>query len=265
MKSNHTFVIPVYQNSPYLEICINNLKKQSIESNIIITTSTPTKNTRRIADKYNLEYYAYEGDKKGIGNDWNFALSNVRTQYATIAHQDDIYERSFTETVLNKIKHIKKPLLIFTDYYDLVNEKKRKSSLNYKIKKTLLFPFLVKNSHSWFIIKKGILLLGDPICCPSVTLNLKDIENSHKIFSPNYMCALDWIAWLKIARQKGSFIFINKKLIQHRIHDESETTASLNSGVRQKEEYLIFKKIWGPFIAKILGKIYAVGHKDNQI
>ena len=94
----HTFVIPAYKESPFIEQCIQSLLAQSVKSNIIITTSTPTDFIKEIAKKYDLPYYI--NDKKGIAADWNFALSKVTTPLATIAHQDDIYEPSYAESVI---------------------------------------------------------------------------------------------------------------------------------------------------------------------
>ena len=37
----HTFAICAYKESVYLETCIRSLKEQTIESNIIMVTSTP--------------------------------------------------------------------------------------------------------------------------------------------------------------------------------------------------------------------------------
>ena len=117
----HTFVIPAYKESPYLELCIQNLLAQTVKSNIIITTSTPNKYILDLASKYNLPYFINEGSAKGIAADWNFALSKSITPLITIAHQDDIYLPNFTETVLNSITSKGKDVLIaFTNYQDLI-------------------------------------------------------------------------------------------------------------------------------------------------
>ncbi len=263
--TNHTFVIPTYKESPYLESCILNLKKQSVHSNIIITTSTPTEQTKGVAQKYDIEYFINNSGRLGIGNDWNFALSKVNTKLATIAHQDDIYEEKYTENIIKASQKKSDSLLFFTDYNDLVGDKIRAKSLNYFIKKILLLPFLIKSSHKNYSIKKSILVFGDAICCPSVTFNLENIGNSKDLFSSEHKCVLDWIAWLKLSKQKGSFTYINKKLIQHRIHESSETSVSLNSGIRKKEEYEVFKRIWGKGFAKLLMLFYSFGHKDNLL
>ncbi|MCH2035299.1 MAG: glycosyltransferase family 2 protein [Tenacibaculum sp.] len=262
---NHTFVIPAYKESPYLESCILNLKKQSVKSHIIITTSTPTSESEDVAKKYNIPFIVNHSEKKGIGNDWNFALSQSKTKLATIAHSDDIYEENYAEIILQFYKKYPKSSIFFTDYRDVVGSSIRSHSLNYFVKKTLLLPFLLKKSHNSKFFKKSSLVFGDAICCPSVTFNLELIGNSNELFSTKHKCVLDWLAWLKLAEEKGSFTFINKKLIQHRIHENSETSVSLNSGIREKEEYETFKSIWGTRFAKLLMKFYSLGHKDNLV
>ncbi|MFV7878501.1 glycosyltransferase family 2 protein, partial [Enterococcus faecium] len=122
----------------------------------------------------------------------------------------------------------------FTDYKDIVETSVRNISLNHFIKKILLSPFLLKpNIHSPFI-KKLILSFGDPIGCPTVTYNSSMLKKFS--FSHDYSCILDWAAWYAIASQKGSFYYINKSLMLHRIHTASETSNLIKNGIRKKEE-----------------------------
>ncbi len=46
--------------------------------------------------------FLHEKKAGGIGKDWNNALSFVETSYATIAHQDDYYEPTYLEAVMQK-------------------------------------------------------------------------------------------------------------------------------------------------------------------
>ncbi|MCH5718082.1 hypothetical protein [Niabella hibiscisoli] len=41
-------------------------------------------------------------------------------------------------------------------------------------------------------------------------------------FSKDHSCVLDWVAWLQLAEKSGAFIFVNKKLVKHRIHVDSK-------------------------------------------
>src|SRR5476651_1872376 len=128
---NHTFVIPVYKESPYLEDCIKSLLDQTVKSKIIITTPTPTNRSRELASAYGIPYFVKTSEGTDVASNWNFALSKTNTNLVTIAHQDDVYERKYTEIVIKKITdYNKKSLLIaFTDYVDLVNGMPRKFSV----------------------------------------------------------------------------------------------------------------------------------------
>ncbi len=261
----HTFVIPTYKDSPYLESCIQSLLNQTMKGEIVLTTSTPSPFIEALAERYQLRYFVNEAPSS-IATDWNFALSKANTPLVTIAHQDDIYEPTYVATIVKEIeKRPKENILIaFTNYADLVNDQVRGFSLNALIKSILLFPFAFSKSLNSSFFKKSVLSFGDPICCPAVTLNLASAPSDFS-FSTDYSCALDWYAWLKLAKHNGSFLYINQKLVKHRIHIDSETTNQISNGKRQQEELQIFEQIWGKSIAKLISKIYAFGHKDNRI
>lgn len=260
----HTFVIPAYKDVPYLEECIKSLLYQTVRTNVLIATSTPSDYIEKIATTHNIPYYI-SPQTGSISADWNFAISRAATRYVTIAHQDDIYDKDFTKKVLIKLEQSqqKKPLMVFTDYIDLVNGKKRKSSLNAFVKNALLFPFHIKNSIQNKGIKKAVLAFGNSICCPSVTLDQHNIREMK--FSSEYTCVLDWVAWLTLAKQDGAFIFINKKLVQHRIHTDSETTNQIKIGKRQQEEQTVLQSIWGRQVGGLISKLYSKGLSDNNV
>ena len=259
----HTFVISAYKESPYLEACIQNLLKQTVKSEIIITTSTPSLFLEDLAKKYQLPYVVNQNGNTSIANDWNFALSQAKTQYVTIAHQDDVYDENYTKEFLINLEKHPNTLIAFSDYSDIVNGTIKKQSLNKLIKHLLLFPFMLKSAYKNKFIKKLILSFGSPICCPSVTYNIEILTNFK--FNNDYVVALDWLGWLQIANQDGKFLYINRDLVKHRIHQESETTVQLNNGKRTKEELTILTQIWGGFLGSIISKFYALGQKGNQV
>ena len=136
---NHTFVVCAYKQSEYLEECIQSLKKQNVQSNIIISTSTPNEYITNIAKKYDLPVYINEGEK-GIGKDWNFGISKIETDYVTIAHQDDVYKPNYLEEIVNNIEKGNDFVIAFTDYREIKNGKEIDLTTNLKIKKALLLP-----------------------------------------------------------------------------------------------------------------------------
>jgi len=261
--NNHTFVIPAYKDSPYLEACILSLIDQSVKSIIIITTSTHSEYIKQTAKKYSIQVMINNSTNKGIAEDWNFALAQANTQYVTIAHQDDIYNPEFAEKVVQKLSCYIKSLIVFTDYSELLNDTIRKNSLNLVVKRLLLFPFFLKSTIGIKLFKKTPLVFGNPICCPSVTYNLKNLSGFS--FSSDYSYNLDWLAWYQLSNKKGKFVFIKRKLMKHRIHEGSETSKQLKTDGRKNEERKIFEILWGKYIGRFISYIYSLGHKGNII
>ena len=258
----HTFVVGAYTESPYLNDCIQSLRNQTVKSKILLATSTPNESIRGLAQRYNLPLLV-SGEPSGIAKDWNFAYRQADTPYITIAHQDDLYEPAYLETALGYLENAKRPLIFFTDYYERRGEQVVRKNRLLKVKRILLLPLrigLFKNSR---FVRRRCLSFGCPICCPSVTFakdNLPPI-----IFEEGFRSNLDWQAWEKLSRQKGAFLYCKTPLMQHRVHEGSETTAVLRENIRGKEDYEMFRKFWPDFIAKKLTKAYSSSEKSNNL
>ncbi len=258
--NDHCFAIPAYQDSIYLEDCIKSILNQTHKSDIIICTSTPTSQNKMIADQYGIPYYINNNGLSGIANDWNFALNNARTRWVTIAHQDDIYEPGFAAAVIKSMDT--QTQIAFTDYSDIHGDQIKTITFNHIVKTILLFPFLFKRKiHSKFL-KKLVLSVGDPICCPSVTIN-KDLQPEFS-FSVAYHCVLDWHAWYQLAQKEGAFVFIHQRLMQHRVHEDSETSNQIKQGKRRAEEESILQQIWGQRLGSCIAWIYQLGQLENK-
>ena len=258
--SNHTFIICAYKESPYLEECIQSVLNQSVKSNIIVSTSTPNDFIQRMADKYKLPLYINKGEK-GIGQDWNFGASHAKTDYITIAHQDDIYKSNYLEEIVNKIEKGIEFVIAFTDYREIKNGKEIPLNKNLIIKKVLLFPLRIFKKSKY--IKRRVLSLGSAICCPSVTINKKITgENPYKT---ELKCDLDWDTWDKMSKYNSKFLYIPKELMQHRIHEASETTNLIENNIRIKEDLIMLKRYWPEPIAKFIIKFYSKATKTNNI
>ncbi|MGN8886879.1 glycosyltransferase [Blautia sp. HCP28S3_G10] len=260
--TEHTFVVCAYKESQYLEECINSLRNQSIKSNILIATSTPNDYIKGIADKYAIPYYINEGEG-GITQDWNFAYSCADSKYITIAHQDDIYDRTYLETALKYMKNAKHPLIFFSDYYEIRDGEKVANNKLLKVKRIMLLPLRIKIFRSSVWVRRRILSLGSPICCPSVSFAVRNLPKV--VFENHYRACEDWEAWEKISRKKGQFLYSKEKLMGHRIHEESETTAAIGDNKRSREEFEMFCKFWPSGIAKIIEKFYGTGQNSNQL
>jgi hypothetical protein len=50
----------------------------------------------------------------------------------------------------------------------------------------------------------------------------------------------------------------------HRIHEESETTKTIEDNRRTLEDYEILSRFWPKPIAKLIARIYKKSEKNNQ-
>lgn len=258
----HTFVVLAYKESDKLEECIKSVLNQSLKTNVVIATSTPNDYIDKYAKKYNLKVYVNDG-KKGIGHDFDFASNCVKSDLVTIAHQDDIYDYDYAKEVVKAYKKYPKSTIIFTDYYEIRNNKKVYSNKNLKIKRILLFPLRSKFLSKFKFWKRWSIRFGNSICCPAVTYVQKNV--SKEKFDIDMKSNIDWFAWEKISKLDGNFIYISKKLMGHRVSEESTTTSIINSGVRTNEDLEILKKFWPEKIAKKINKYYRNSEKNNKV
>lgn len=266
MKTNqknslHTFVVLAYKESKYLDSCLNSVTNQSYPSNVIIATTTPNSHIARLAKKYNVK--TITGKHTNIGGDFDFAKNSGTTELVTVAHQDDIYDESFSENVVAAFRKNQESSIIFTNYYEIRNGNNVYSNALLRIKHVLLLPLSINKSAKSIWRKRLILRFGNSICCPAVTFVRKNCPK--EVFSSDFQCNVDWHAWEKLSRSKGAFTYIKKPLMGHRISEESTTSEIIKNGIRTKEDYELFKRFWPKPLAKILTKFYQKSEKSNSL
>lgn len=258
----HSFVVCAYQESPYLEKCIQSLLQQSVRSNICIATSTPNDWIERLAKKYKLQIFVNHGET-GIAADWNFAVSCANTPLVTLAHQDDVYKKQYTEQILTALKSCHHPLIAFTDYCELRGGQEIKTNRLLRVKRFLLSPLKCFAFWRSRFVRRRILSLGSAICCPSVTLVKENLNCP--VFQNNMRSNIDWQAWEKISREKGEFVYLSTPLMLHRIHQESTTSELLEENGRRAEDLQMYRKFWPEWMARGIEYFYQKSEKSNEI
>ena len=260
-NSLHTFVILAYQESPFLEDCIRSTLDQTYHSSVLIATTTPNQHIKTLAAKYHLKII--KEAHTNIGGDFDFAIHSATTPLVTIAHQDDIYNKSYSAEVVKAYQKYPGSSIIFTDYYEIRLDQKIYNNSLLRTKRILLAPIRFKESLKSKYSKRSIIKLGDSICCPAVTFVTKNCPKD--IFKSKFKCNVDWHAWETLSRHQGSFTYVNQPLMGHRISEDSTTTNIINQGIRTKEDYEIFRRFWSKPIAKLLTKLYQKSEKSNSL
>lgn len=258
---DHTFVVCAYKESPYLEACVRSLLAQRARGRVLIATATPCGHISRIADKYGLAVQVNSG-KSGIAGDWNFALKTAGTALVTLAHQDDIYEMDYLEKILEAVNRCRKPLIAFSDYYEIRGRERVKKNRLLTVKRLMLMPLRLKMFQNSRFVRRRILSFGNAICCPAVTIVKDAVPNP--LFAGEMRSNIDWQAWEEISRRKGAFVYVPQSLMGHRIHSASTTSELLNENRRRDEDLFVYEKFWPRPIARVIERFYQSAEKSNQ-
>ena len=262
----HTFVVCAYKESAFLDDTVSRLMDQSVKSRVLISTSTPNAAVRAVAEKYGIEMRVNPNGGTSA-KDWNFAYTQAKTDYVTLAHQDDIYEPDFTEKTLGAIESAKNPIIAYTDYYEIrhidTGDEGARVDFNkiLKIKRLMLRTIDLAKSNRW--LRNRVLSFGYPMCCAGTTYIKRRFEYLN--FIPSWQNSHDWELVIRYAKEKGEFVYIRDLLLGHRIYMESQTTNTIGSGVRYEEDLDCFRRYWPDPIARFIMKRYSKAYDSNKL
>ena len=265
----HTFAVCAYKDSPYLEECLRSVTSQTVKSEVICCTSTPSSYIRELTARYQVPLYVRDG-ASNIREDWMFAYGKAQGRFVTIAHQDDRYRSDYAEKLLKAWKKYPDLLLFASDYLTIrMTEKEGEmkaipESFNmvWLVKKILRLPlrFHFLADRTW--IKRSSVWFGNSICCPSCTYNKEQIGDD--MFHSEYDFALDWDNLYELAGKKGRFICSEKPLIAYRVHAAATTKACIEDSRRPADEMAMFRKMWPDWMVKILMHFYRKAYKEYE-
>lgn len=255
----HTFAICAYKDSPYLEACIRSLKGQTVKSDIILCTSTPSPYIQELAQKYDIPVFVRQGESN-IREDWNFAYYMATSRFVTIAHQDDLYQKNYVKKLLSSYE--KYPdMTLFTGGYTVLKDEKTAGFDKVEfIKRFLRFPLRFRCLSHLTWIKRSVLMFGNSICCPACSYNKERL--GEPLFTSPYGFALDWDTLYKLSGLPGRFICVEKPVLYYRVHQEATTKACIRDNSRFQEETLMFSKMWPGIIVKVLMHFYQKAYSE---
>lgn len=252
-ETRHTFAVCAYKESPYLEECVCSLREQTVKTNIIMTTSTPCEYIKKIAEKYEIPLYVRNGESD-IKEDWNFSYDKAETDWVTIAHQDDKYDKDYVKEFLETIKKYDKPIAFVTDYIPIKKGVIGPRDINSKIRRFLRNPLKYPKLARKKFWKRAVLSLGNSICCPAVSYNKKILGASY--FTSDLKYNIDWDTFLKLADEDGAMAYTVKPLTFYRVHDGATSKEFIEDHRRERDDRVMFEKFWPRWVVNIIMHFY---------
>ena len=245
-----TIVICAYKECEYLEECIQSVVNQTVKTNVVISTSTPNEFIQTLADKYGLSMWINKDG--GHAKDYNFAINMTPTDICIMAHQDDLIHPDFVKESLRSINAARDPVIAFTNYKEMHDRVlDTKDSTMVKLKSMLVFPMIFKFWRGTRLGKRCCLSFGDPITHPSVTYIKAKMPRD--CFREQYISAMDWDLFQRLSKEKGDFVYVDKVLFYHRMHQGTATAKLIGeTNNRYLEDLEILCRFWPKPIAKLI-------------
>jgi glycosyltransferase involved in cell wall biosynthesis len=250
----HSFVVPAYGEAKWLERCLDSIQKQTRVSEVLVATSTPNAMVESLCSKRGIRLIV-NPVSAGIASDWNFALQQGASDWVTLAHQDDWYSVDYAESIAAVAAKSANTLLVFTAATETVEGSSR-PLMNPLVKRLICDSvFLGATTIASRFRKRLLLSFGNPIPCPSVAINRRLLPEFK--FQDGWFSNLDWIAWLELAGQAGTFGYVRRPLVHRTLHTDAATKVGLTH--RTREDGLVLSMLWPRPISTIIGALYAGG------
>ena len=245
-RFSHSFAVCAYGDSPYLEDCLRSLRRQTLSSELLICTSTPSDHIALLAEKYAARLCVRDG-VPGIGADWNFAFSRASGMFVTLAHQDDVYGRHYTERLRAAAERWEDLVLFTTQSATLKNGKIQRAGAPELVKLLLRMPLRLEGLADRTALKRLVLRLGNPVICPSCAYR-KSLCGAAP-FSERHKFILDWEFLYELAARGGRWICEERPLLLYRVHADAATAVCIGDHVREQEEAEMFRRLWPAAVA----------------
>ena len=261
----HTFAICAYGESPYLSQCIRSLKLQKVRSEIILCAAEESAFLREMSERFDIPLFI-RGGAPDIREDWLFAWRCARGRFVTLAHQDDIYRKNYTEELIRAYGRFPDMSVFVSDYMTIRMENGRAvdDTLNavWLVKKVLRVPLRLRGLADLSAIKKSGVIFGNALCCPTCTYRKEWFGD--EMFLSGYKFALDWENLYRLAGEKGRFVVCEKPLLAYRVHEDAATMRSIRSSERAGEEEAMFRQMLPGKAAEYLMKAYRLAYREYE-
>jgi len=223
-----TIAIPTYSRPHYLKEAVASTLAQTYPQVEILISQNPSadpKVTTAISEWCeNLERqhaqvrYQQNRSNLGLAANWNALVDAARGEYITFLGDDDRLLPQFVEILVNSIQS--DTLVAFANHYIINASGDRLEAESYqytqRYRRDRITPGLVAHPQAW--------AWQNSIPIAAALIRTKDVQRLRFREDSN---TIDTELFLRLAQEKGSFIFSPNYLSEFRIHEQSSSAAGL--------------------------------------
>ena len=239
MTARIHFLVPFKSNVNFLHETLSSILAQSLsdwKATVFDDSTSPAEVDALVADVGDPRIVAiHNATPRGIGGNWNAALSATNAEFAALVHADDVLAPSYGETVLALHDNHPGTYGVFTGVriIDASGARKRFSAPD--VAKKILHPALPEPCIVAGDAGLRSLLRGDFIFCPTVTYRVDRLRQP--VFDESLRMTLDLQSFANAILRGEQFVGTKAAHYYYRRHAAS-TTSTLNANASRFEEEL---------------------------
>ena len=231
-KPFFSVVIPTYNQAKFLKIALRSVFSQTFKNfEIIVIDNYSNDKTHELLKKYKKKIILKKIRNRGvIAKSRNLGIKLARGEWISFLDSDDYWSK-------NKLSEV----------YKIINEKTCDSIchsewISNKEKKNYRVWSYGPYTNNFY---KTLLKFGGRVSTSATTVKKSFIIKNNILYDENYkfITAEDYYFFMKIAKKKGVFIFINKPLGHHLFHEKSasSTYSKHHKAIEEVIKYHILK------------------------
>ena len=218
-----TIAVLTFNRANYLKKMLDSIVLQTYKDFIVIIYDNCSQDNTEEAVKPYLSDTRFSYHKHTTNTEnANFALSNCKTEYLLITHDDDIMLPDMVKEEISILDSHDDASMVWTNT-NYINT-------DGKIIKTSVLSQAFNNQD--FVIKnreyiKMLVRKGNTIACPTVMLRMSIIRENNFRFLSQVGKSNDCFMWLELNQLNYNFHYINKALYNYRKHDNQDSQQTL--------------------------------------
>ena len=226
-------IIPVYNGEDYINDSIKSALGQTYKNiEVIVIDDGSTDKTKKICESFKNKIKYIFKENGGVSTALNLGIKKSKGEYISWLSHDDLYKPNKIELEIKELsKFMDKNTIVFSNF-DLINSE------------GIVFS---KTNHTFFYKKEELTSGIMPVIMGAVngctTLINKECFNECGLFDEKLKTVQDYDMWLRLFSKYPS-TFIDKHLVQYRVHEKQGTNA-------YKDRFDVEDNFWLKVIEKI--------------
>ncbi len=169
--------------------------------------------------------------RRGLGANFAYAASLVRTPFFCLAHQDDVYDRDYLRTMLAALDAAPDAAFVHCAATAMDGDGNAIAAAAERFKHRLAQRAVGASRQQLH----ELLWRGNFVCCPSVLFR-SDAYRRAGGFDATLSFALDWDLWFRVLGSGAPFATVLQPLVRYRRHGGNASRAATRTLLRFREE-----------------------------